>query len=518
MKVIHWFRHGLRLHDNPSLLNAVKKCTGENASLINVYVLDPKVDLNPNKLSENRLWFLLETLRCLDDKLRDKGSKLFVCMGNPETVIPTLVKVNKAGFLTYERQTEPHNVARDRKIKDALQNESVEVEAVLGHTLFNPDHLLKLNGGKPTLNMTGFQTLVSKAGAPKKPKETPDSLPPFPKSIQSPGVKVFDDVPSLADFKDLGFDEKNKTCVINAGEDSAIKTMEAFLKQTNRVLSFEKPQTNPTSLEPDTTALSPFMSNGSLSCRLFYWKLMDVYAGAKKHSAPPVSLEGQLLWREMSHLIGYSTPNFGQMVGNPICRQIPWKEPAEDKEAKKMLDRWENGKIGFPAVDAVMNQLTTQGWMHHLARHLAACFLTRGDLWITWEAGAAVFEKHLLDADWNINNFSWHWLSCSAFFHQFFRCYSPIAFFKKTDPHGAFIRKHVPELAKMPDKFIYEPWLAPRATQEACKCIIGKDYPNPPFDHSVALKENLGKMKEAFAANKEAKSDGGPKAKKSRKG
>ena len=75
---------------------------------------------------------------------------------------------------------------------------ALQVEAVLGHTLFNPDHLLKLNGGKPTLNMTGFQTLVSKAGAPKKPKETPDSLPPFPKSIQSPGVKVFDDVPCLA--------------------------------------------------------------------------------------------------------------------------------------------------------------------------------------------------------------------------------------------------------------------------------------------------------------------------------
>ena len=91
---------------------------------------------------------------------------------------------------------------------------------------------------------------------------------------------------------------------------------------------------------------------------------------------------------------------------------------------KELVDtfRWENGKIGFPAVDAVMNQLTTQGWMHHLARHLAACFLTRGDLWITWEAGAAVFEKHLLDADWNINNFSWHWLSCSAFFHQVLIC------------------------------------------------------------------------------------------------
>ena len=79
---------------------------------------------------------------------------------------------------------------------------------------------------------------------------------------------------------------------------------------------------------------------------------------------------------------------------------------------------WENGQIGFPAVDAVMNQLRTEGWMHHLARHLTACFLTRGDLWITWEAGRDIFEKYLLDADWHINNFSWHWLSCSAFFHQ----------------------------------------------------------------------------------------------------
>jgi len=288
------------------------------------------------------------------------------------------------------------------------------------------------------------------------------------------------------------------------------------MAQKKRVTTFEKPQTNPTALEPDTTALSPYMANGSLSSRLFYWRLMDVYKGTK-HSAPPVSLEGQLLWREMSHLIGYTNPNFGQMVGNPLCRQIPWRMPSKDKEAKLMLERWENGQIGFPAVDAVMNQLRNEGWMHHLARHLTACFLTRGDLWITWEAGRDVFEKYLLDADWNINNFSWHWLSCSAFFHQFFRCYSPVAFFKKTDPSGAYIRKHVPELKRIPDKFIFEPWMAPDATLNAAKCTLGKDYPRPPFDHTKVSKENMNKMKAAFDANKKQSSEGEPKAKKAKK-
>jgi len=460
-------------------------------------------------------------LRCLDAKLRQKGSKLFVCVGSPDKVIPALVGHNSADLLTFERQTEPHNVARDKRVKEALEKMSVKVEPVLGHTLFDPDKLLKLNGGSPALNMTGFQKLASKAGAPDKPKPEPDTLPPFPKSISNncKDFKVFEDIPTLADFTCYGYDENGKTTSFEAGEDVAMKTMEAFMGQKKRVATFEKPQTNPTSLEPDTTALSPYMSNGSLSCRLFYWRLMDTIKGTK-HSAPPVSLEGQLLWREMSHLIGYSTPNFGQMVGNPVCRQIPWRDPSKDKEAKIMLDRWENGQIGFPAVDAVMNQLRTEGWMHHLARHLTACFLTRGDLWITWEAGRDIFEKYLLDADWHINNFSWHWLSCSAFFHQFFRCYSPVAFFKKTDSSGAYIRKHVPALKRIPDKFIYDPWMAPTATQNAAKCIVGKDYPSPPFDHTKVSKENMNKMKAAFDANKKttaALSDDGPKAKKAKK-
>jgi len=517
---IHWFRFGLRMHDNPALLSAVNKCT----SLLNVYILNPDVELNQDRVSDNRLWFLLDTLRCLDVKLREKGSQLHVCVGQPDHVITQLVKSTKATLLTYERQTEPHNVVRDEKVSSGMKEMGVQVDAVLGHTLFDPDKLLKLNGGSPSLAMKGFQTLVAKAGAPPKPQDAPaDKLPPPPQLTleNSDELKLFKEVPELSDFKEHGYDIVNKTTSFKAGEDQAIETMEAFLAQKKRVATFEKPQTSPTSLEPDTTALSPYMSNGSLSCRLFYWGLMEAYKG-RSHSQPPVSLEGQLLWREMAHLIGYSTPNFGRMEGNPVCRQIPWRT-ADDKDAKQMLDKWENGQIGFPAIDAVMNQLRTEGWMHHLARHLTACFLTRGDLWITWEAGRDVFEKYLLDADWHINNFSWHWLSCSAFFHQYFRCYSPVVFFKKTDPTGAYIRKHLPVLHKMPAKYIYEPWECPVANQQTAGCVLGKDYPKPPFNHSTVSKENMNKMKAAFDASKKAaaaakeQKAGEPKAKKAKK-
>ena len=94
------------------------------------------------------------------------------------------------------------------------------------------------------------------------------------------------------------------------------------------------------------------------------------------------------------------------MSGNKICRQIPW----ETNEAH--LAAWAEGRTGFPWIDACMVQLRQEGWIHHLARHSVACFLTRGDLWINWEEGVKVFDKYLLDADWSLNNGNWMWMSC----------------------------------------------------------------------------------------------------------
>jgi cryptochrome len=252
--------------------------------------------------------------------------------------------------------------------------------------------------------------------------------------------------------------------------------------------------------ERSTTALSPYLRFGCVSARTFYWRLQDdVYAARPKHALPPVSLHGQLLWREMFHLNAFAVPNFHQMEGNPLCRQVPW---AEGAEADRRLAAWEAGATGFPWIDACMAQLREEGWLHHLARHAVACFLTRGDLWVSWERGRDVFDRLLVDSDPALNSANWMWLSCSAYFYQYFRCYSPVAFPKKYDKRGAYVRRWVPALAEMPDAYIYEPWKAPRAVQERAGCVVGRDYPLPIVDHREASQENMERMKAAYDAHK----------------
>jgi cryptochrome len=313
-------------------------------------------------------------------------------------------------------------------------------------------------------------------------------------------IEIFDNVPTLSDLKEHGYIPEEKTTWFVGGEKEGMNRMEKFLGQKTRVTTFEKPKTDPTSLEPDTTALSPYMSRGSVSVRLLHSRLKEITSDDPSSTKPPVSLEGQLYWRELSYLIGYTTPNFDQMVDNPICMQIPWRE---GEDAQALLDKWEMGQTGYPAVDATMNQLRNDGWIHHLSRHLAACFLTRGDLWVHWEMGRGIFEKYLLDADYSINNFQWHWLSCSAFFRQYFRCYGPTTFYKKIDSNGEYIRKHLPLLHQFPDQYIYAPWEAPKHVQEASGCMVGKDYPKPMVDHIIASKDNMLKMKIAYAKAEE---------------
>ena len=131
--------------------------------------------------------------------------------------------------------------------------------------------------------------------------------------------------------------------------------------------------------------------------------------------------------------------------------------------------------------------------------------------------GMAVFEELLLDADWSLNAGNWQWLSASAFFHQYYRVYSPVAFGKKTDKTGEYIRKWLPILAKFPTEYIYEPWKAPMSVQKGVGCIIGEDYPKPIVDHDSIHKVNIQKMKAAYAGNNSAPPPSQQKTEKSQK-
>ena len=119
-----------------------------------------------------------------------------------------------------------------------------------------------------------------------------------------------------------------------------------------------------------------------------------------------------------------------------------------------------------------------------------------------------MFELFLLDADYSINRANWQWLSCSNFFYQYFRCYSPVAFAKKSDKSGAYIRKYLPALRKMPEKYIYEPWAAPIAVQRQAGCVVGTDYPDRICIHEDVSKENMARIKAAYDAEKAMKGKG----------
>ena len=323
-------------------------------------------------------------------------------------------------------------------------------------------------------------------------------------------------------MQELGFPAA--TTVHRGGESIALQMLDAIIANENYTATFEKPKTAPTAFEPQsTTLLSPHLHFGSLSIREFYWRVHDVveaYSG--KASQPPVSLTGQLLFRDMyfgaQASLGFA---FGQTLYNSHCRFMPWHLPSkvdhatkrvtgkyhiDDPVAEEWLQRWKYGRTGFPWIDALMRQLRQEGFIHHLGRHAVACFLTRGGCYISWERGAEVFEEWLLDHETASNAGNWQWLSCTAFFAQFYRVYSPVAFPQKWDKDGAFVRKYVPELAKLDKKYIYEPWKAPIADQKRAGVRVQGDgsektegvYPKPMFDFAERRTICLNAIKLAY--------------------
>lgn len=477
-----WFRKGLRLHDNAALQDGAR---GADA-LCPLYILDPAL-CAPGYVGDNRLAFLLESLRDLDAGLRRLGSRLVVRLGSPDTVLPGVLREVGATRLTFEADTEPYAVARDAAARTMAETMGIEVLSPGGHTLYPPGHLLTLSGGRLPTSYSGFLALVDRAGLPAGPLPAPAHLPPVPDLLPDTPVPTLADLGRAVPVRGL------ERCP--PGETAALDILRAWCAQGTRIATFEKPKTDPTAFDPpSTTRLGPHLKFGCLSPRTMYHALRAAEAGAGRFSKPPVSLVGQLLWREFFTTLGAQTPNYDRMRGNPLCRQISWgDDPA-------LLQAWEAGRTGYPWIDAAMRQLAEEGWMHHLARHSVACFLTRGDLWQSWEAGQAVFGRLLIDGDWSLNAANWMWLSASAFFHQYDRVYNPATFAEKYPGHPAYIRRYVPELAALDDEYILQPWTAPPGALRRAGVVLGKTYPVVVVDHHTARKQNLARMREAYGA------------------
>lgn len=419
-------------------------------------------------------------------------------------MFPKLLPEWNVKHITYENEIEPYAQQSYINLKKIAQRHGIELSGLNSNNLYDFKKVLELNEGKPPTTYQKFLSLAAKLTVPK----------PIKTFVRNDAQKHFSRVNSLITRKEPTLDsseQRDNTCYdipsmdempVNTddlgpvlhpgGEDEAMRRMYKALEDEQWIANFKKPETEPNSLEPSTTVLSPYIAFGCLSSRVFYHELQEVLKRHRKHSEPPVSLVGQLMWREFFYTAGFSEPNFDKMTGNTLCRQISWNHDDE------VVTMWANGQTGYPFIDAIMRQLRQEGWIHHLARHAVACFLTRGDLWQSWEKGEQVFRKLLLDADWAINAGNWLWLSASGFYYQYFRVYSPIAFGKKTDPNGDYIRKYCPELKDYPRRFIYEPWEATQKEQKEFKCILGKDYPHRIAIHEVVKDINMNRMARAY--------------------
>lgn len=496
----------------------------------------------------------------------NKKSKLFVLREAPQTLFPRLFKAWDVTHLVFEKDTDAYARDRDETVIKSAMEAGIEVVIRSGRTLWDSDDIVKANGGKPTMSTTQLQNAGKKLGAIAPPLDAPASLPdPGPMPVDELDEKR-EEPPADPDFnarwrtlkdrgytkiagprgdfaietlEELGFPEA--TTPHRGGETAALARLDEVMRDVEYAATFRKPQTSPAAFEPQsTTLLSPFLHFGALSVRLFWRRTQDAvdrYKGTP--SGPPESLTGQLLFRDMyfaaQAALGHAMT---QTAHNPQVRFVPWHLPSkmeenpspgaaaaagpktkqvavpgayhvDSRQADEWFRRWAAGTTGFPWIDALMRQLRHDGWIHHLGRHSVACFLTRGGCYVHWERGADVFSELLLDHEPACNAGNWQWLSCTAFFAQYYRCYSPVSFPQKWDKEGELVRRWVPELKELGSKYIYEPWKAPVPDLKKAGVKLvefpGVDeeleegtYPKPMFDFGERRKICIASLKKAY--------------------
>ena len=507
------FRKILRIHDNPLLEWASKS---ENFdSIIPIYIMknDWLKDNNQN-LSPNRKKFQYESIIDLNKSLVEKyDSELLIFNGNSLEIIESLCEcIQGKKILLTDYCSNPEN----RTIEDELKYLSERYNG-FNYEIF------------PAINTILDIEKTTKSDVYRNPKSMQDMHKIFDDFFEKyPSGHVIE--PSIDNPQEIYTDKKQikylkgnslisklyipislieksipnvpKSYFIG-GETEALKRFRTKISNSpDYVKEFRKPSTISTNveskpMEPTTTGLSPYISTGCISVRLVWNECMKIYSSGS-HSKPPESLIGQLMFREMFYLLSRSVNNWDNDTGNSNCKQIKWGE-----YDKFFINAWEEGNTGFPYIDAMMRQLNSTGWMHHLGRHAVSCFLTRGQLWQNWKYGRDIFERKLVDSDWAINNGNWLWLAGVAPFSMpYYRIYNPCPDSKSSlnaeTERANFIRHWVPELAKFPSKHIFEPHLAPIGVQNKSGCVIGKDYPNPIIDRKKARKENISNFKNSL--------------------
>jgi deoxyribodipyrimidine photo-lyase len=456
-----WFRRDLRDVDHAPLAAALTA----GGPVFCAFIFDrPILDALADR-ADRRLSFIHGCLRELDAALRARGGGLIVRHGDAREEIPRLAADLKVETVHAGRDYEPFAKVRDASVAASLARDGRQLVLHKDQVVFDGDEVLT-QAGKPYTVFTPYRNAwlrrLHEPGITRHASEDSAlTMPPVPFGVP--------------DLNDIGFAAMDLAALgVTPGMSGAAARLKDFRA---RIARYHEQRDFPAI--KGVSYLSPHLRFGTVSIRTLVGEALR--AGGEGGA----TWLSELAWRDFYFMILDRFPHAANASFRPEYDAIVWDDWAAG------LAAWQAGRTGYPLVDAAMRQLATTGYMHNRLRMVAASFLCK-DLGIDWRHGERWFAEQLLDFDLAANNGGWQWAASSGCDAQpWFRIFNPVTQSEKFDPQGRFIRRYVPELAAVPERWIHAPWRMPPLEQQACGVTIGRDYPAPLVDHDQARQRTL---------------------------
>ena len=482
-----WFRRDLRCTDHASLYYALKHC--ERVWCVFVFdmtILQPIIDTwqarHPDEpVQDRRIDFILASLTELDRALRAHGGGLVVLNGDPAELVPKLAAEMRADAVFANHDYEPLAIERDTAVGERLTEAGRQWLTFKDQTIFERDELL--NGqGKPFAVFTPYKNAWLKQLSAFDLKPYPVEA--YANHLAAPPRKLDRHLPTL---DQLGFAPSNLADLrLPAGMSGAKQLLDDFL---TRIDSYAQRRDFPAAKGP--SYLSVHLRFGTVSIRTLARLAYEMSLQPDGNGA--ATWLSELIWRDFYFMVLAHHPRIAKGAPyKPEYEHLRWEK---GRTADEAFAAWCDGRTGYPLVDAAMLQLNQTGYMHNRLRMVTASFLAK-DLGIDWRLGERYFADLLNDFDFSANNGGWQWAAstgCDA--QPYFRIFNPVTQSEKFDPDGRFIKRYLPQLAKLPAKWIHAPWLAGAERLAEFGVVLGENYPEPIVDHAQARERTLARYR-----------------------
>lgn len=455
---IVWFRRDLRVSDHAALTAAA----ASGAAIIPLFIDDDEAT-SMRRLGGGAHWWRGRSLAALDSALRAMDSRLIIRRGAAGQVLDSLLTETGAQMLYFNLRRD--GAADDPAVIEMLRARGVAVQTFDANYLHDPAHLRTSGGGGFKVFTPFWNRLRGAYQAPVRqvvstrltpPARWPDSLPVRALQVTDPWTKP------LA-----------QTWL--PGEAAALARLDHFADEIAAGYARERDWPG----RDGTSRLSPHLAWGEISVHEIWRRLTNAIG----NEALPFLRE--LGWRDFNMHLLHDFSDLSWQPMQPKFAAFPFKDD------KARLRAWQRGLTGYPIVDAGMRQLWNTGWMHNRVRMIVASFLVK-DLLLPWQRGEEWFWDTLVDADVAQNGGNWQWVTgCGADAAPFFRIFNPVLQSEKFDPQVTYVRQWVPEVAKLPERLIHQPWKASPAQLAEAGVTLGKSYPHPIVDHAKARQTAL---------------------------